>query len=114
MWNDLEAQLALLLALAYVAGCLPKRNFENEALFSIILGDGQGYYGYLVALFIEQSFDWEMVISACTANYPEGNWAEFTVQTESGSTNKYFVGTSVLMLPSFLAALVYSWFAGFR
>ena len=93
---------------AYLSGI-----FENEAVFSIILGDGQGYYGYLVALFIEQSFDWETVIRACTANYPEGNWAEFTVQTESGLINKYFVGTSVLMLPSFLVALVYSWFAGF-
>lgn len=94
--------VALLLALSGI--------FENEAMRGKIHADAQGYYGYLVAIFIEQSFDWERVIHSYADVYFDGGGADFTVTSELGRVNKYYVGTAVLMLPFFalscLAALV--------
>ena len=84
--------------------------FENEAMHGKIHADAQGYYSYLIAIFIEHSFDWERVIHSYADVYFDGGGADFTVTSELGRVNKYYVGTAVLMLPFFalscLAALL--------
>jgi hypothetical protein len=87
--------------------------FDNEAMYGLIHADAQGYYGYLVAIFIEQSFDWGRVISAYADVYFNGGGSDFTVHSEFGRINKYYAGTSLLMLPFFLISCVGAWFFGF-
>lgn len=87
--------------------------FDNEAMYGLIHADAQGYYGYLIAIFIEQSFDWEQVISSYANVYFNGGGSDFTVHSEFGRINKYYAGTSLLMLPFFLISCVGAWFFGF-
>lgn len=86
---------------------------ENGAMYGLIHADAQGYYGYLVATFIERSFDWEQVIGAYADVYFQGSAADFTVQSEWGRVNKYYVGTAVLMLPFFALSCLAAWLLGF-
>jgi hypothetical protein len=79
-----------------------KREWHNLAMYGMIHADAQGYYGYLVAAFIERSFDWKQVIAAYNTTYFGGGASDFTVVTDHGYVNKYYVGTAVLMLPFFL------------
>ncbi|MDC0303757.1 hypothetical protein OAL15_01975 [Flavobacteriales bacterium] len=87
--------------------------FDNEAMYGVIHADAQGYYGYLIAIFIEQSFDWEKVISSYADVYFNGGGSDFTVHTEFGRINKYYAGTSLLMLPFFLVSCLGAWLFGF-
>ncbi|MCF8463934.1 MAG: hypothetical protein K9G41_03790 [Flavobacteriales bacterium] len=87
--------------------------FDNEAMYGLIHADAQGYYGYLVAIFIEHSFNWEQVIHSYADVYFDGGGADFTVHSEIGSVNKYYVGTAVLMLPFFLLSCVAAVLFGF-
>lgn len=87
--------------------------FDNEAMYGKIHADAQGYYGYLVAVFIEQSFDWEQVIHSYADVYFDGGGADFTVSSDLGRINKYYVGTAVLMLPFFLLSCVAAWLLGY-
>ncbi len=87
--------------------------FDNHAMYGLIHADAQGYYGYLIAIFIEGSFDWQQVIQPYADAYFDGNAADFTVQSEFGRINKYYVGTAVMILPFFLLSCVAAWFFGF-
>jgi hypothetical protein len=83
-----------------------KREWHNLAMYGMIHADAQGYYGYLVAIFIERSFDWQQVIAAYDQTYYGGGATDFTVMTDHGPVNKYYVGTAVLMLPFFLLSCI--------
>lgn len=97
-----------------VAGLLALSGvFENEAMYGKIHADAQGYYGYLVAVFLEQSFDWEEVIHSYADVYFDGSAADFTVESEFGRINKYYVGTAVLMLPFFLISCLAACMLGY-
>jgi hypothetical protein len=76
--------------------------FENEAMYGRIHADAQGYYGYLVAVVLEQSFDWEQVIHSYSDVYFNGEGADFTATGEFGRINKYYAGTALMLLPFFL------------
>ncbi len=89
-----------------------KREWHNLAMYGMIHADAQGYYGYLVAAFIERSFDWQQVIAAYDQTYYGGGASDFTVMTDHGPVNKYYVGTSLLMLPFFLLACLAAGFMG--
>jgi hypothetical protein len=89
--------LCALLALGFGAN----REWHNLAMYGVIYADAQGYYGYLVAAFLERSFDWEQVIASYNSTYFNGGAADFTVMTDAGRVNKYFAGTAILMMPGF-------------
>lgn len=101
----LSVVLALVLALTGI--------FRNEAMYGKIHADAKGYYGYLVAVFLEHSFDWDQVAHSYGDVYFDGKGANFTAETEWGRVNKYYVGTAVLMFPFFaiscLAALLFGY-----
>ena len=103
--------LALCVVVALFFG--QKREWHNLAMYGMIHADAQGYYGYLVATFIEHSFDWEQVISSYADVYFGGGGADFTVMTEHGRVNKYYAGTAVLMLPFFALSCLAAWLLGF-
>lgn len=87
--------------------------FQNEHLYGHIHSDAQGYYGYLVAYFIEDSFDWNEVIGSYSDTYFEGKAEEFTVNSDYGQVNKYYAGTAILILPFFLLSCWYAAANGF-
>lgn len=87
--------------------------FENEAMYGKIHGDAQGYYGYLIATFLEGSFDWEQVIHSYSDVYFNGNGADFTVTGDFGRVNKYYVGTAILIAPFFLLSCFATYLLGF-
>jgi hypothetical protein len=103
--------LALCVAVALFFG--QRREWHNLAMYGMIHADAQGYYGYLVAAFIERSFDWGQVISSYADVYFGGTSADFTVMTDHGRVNKYYAGTAVLMLPFFALSCLAAWVLGF-
>jgi len=86
-----------------------KREWHNLAMYGMIHADAQGYYGYLVAIFIERSFDWQQVFDSYSGVYFGGGAPDFTVMTDHGPVNKYYAGTAVLMLPFFLLSCLAAW-----
>jgi hypothetical protein len=103
----------ILLSLTAVALLSLSSVFDNEAMYGRIHADAQGYYGYLIAIFIEQSFDWEQVIRPYADTYFNGGGSDFTVQSEFGRINKYYSGTAILILPFFLITCLFAWLLGF-
>lgn len=87
--------------------------FRNMAMYGLIHADAQGYYGYLIAIFLEQSFDWQQVIDSYSTTYFDGQASDFTVESEFGSVNKYYMGTALLFLPFFLLSCLAAAFGGF-
>lgn len=85
--------------------------FRNEAMYGLMHADAQGYYGYLVAGVLEQTFDWKVVYAAY-ADYYGGHPFNFTRETGFGLVNKYYVGTAVLVLPFFLLSCMLAWITG--
>lgn len=85
---------------------------RNSTRYGVIHADAQGYHGYLVATFLHGSFDWDAVIGPYSDTYFNGERVDFTVETEAGRVNKYFVGTAVMMLPQFVAACAIAKVAG--
>lgn len=86
-----------------------KREWHNLAMYGMIHADAQGYYGYLVAIFIERSFDWQQVVDSYSSVYFGDGAPDFTVMTDHGPVNKYYAGTAVLMLPFFLLSCLAAW-----
>lgn len=104
---------AIIAALLVALGLSLSGLFDNEAMYGKIHADAQGYYGYLVAVFLEQSFDWEQVIHSYADVYFGGGGSDFTVQSDLGRINKYYAGASLLMLPFFLVSCLCAWLFGF-
>lgn len=86
---------------------------------AVINADGYGYYAYLPTIFIYHSFDFTRIqkeeiklrgnISADEVGYP------FIPATGTNNKiiDKYFIGTSILLLPFFLLAYFLSYLLGF-
>lgn len=106
-------QLTLAACAALALWSAGTREFHNLAMYGLLHADAQGYYGYLVAIFIEHSFDWEQVMAGYRQTYFDGGGADFTVMTEAGRVNKYYAGTAVLMLPFFLLSCTAAWLTGY-
>lgn len=78
----------------------------------VIGSDGSGYYAYLPATFIYQDFSYSFADPYAKGhlNYYGNNRSKFVARNKDGKlNNKYFIGTSVLMLPFFLLAWLFSW-----
>lgn len=88
------------------------RQWHNLAMYGMIHADAQGYYGYLIAIFIEHSFDWQQVIDGYSLTYFNGGGADFTVLSDAGRVNKYYAGTALLILPFFLMSCLAAFLMG--
>ncbi|MBL4586220.1 MAG: hypothetical protein JKX84_04060 [Flavobacteriales bacterium] len=96
-----------------IAGVLGSTDLiSNLAMYGRIHADAQGYYGYLVAAFIENTFDWEQVTASYADTYFGGKVEDFTSHVNH-RVNKYFVGVALLSLPFFLLSCITAWLLGF-
>ncbi|MEQ9188584.1 MAG: hypothetical protein RLP15_12685 [Cryomorphaceae bacterium] len=66
----------------------------------VITGDGRGYYDYLTSVFI----DGDLFDQAVNGRY--------ILDSNGRGVNKYYVGTSLLMLPFFLLGMAAAWLLG--
>ena len=69
-----------------------------------IHSDGKGYYAYLPAIFIYGDTDYKFVDYYESRYYDPGNYVSFAANVDGKIVNKYWLGTSMLILPFFLSA----------
>jgi hypothetical protein len=74
----------------------------------VIISDGKGYYSTLPALFIYNDLNYSFIDQVEKKHYDSLSHYEFRVACDLGCTNKYFAGTSLLQLPFFLGAVIYT------
>lgn len=84
------ATLLVVLFTAVISVNVLWRSAGGEGWRETIRSDAKGYYGYLVAVFIRGDLGHEPYA-----------W-EYTQRTPTGTLNKYFCGTSVMMAPWFI------------
>ena len=86
---------------------------EGKGWQSIISSDGTGYYAYLPSLVIYGDPSWEKFTAVECRIYgrPDYNPKYLTLVNDR-QVNKYFSGEAILLLPFFLAALLFSWISG--
>jgi len=78
--------------------------WEGSGWRYIIHSDGKGYYAYLPAVFIYGDLDFKFVESYEENYYDPGNFVKFTSPINDKLVNKYWLGTSLMMLPFFFTA----------
>lgn len=71
-------------------------------------GDGSGYYAYLPTVLLFHTTDFKQVYELETAKRAENYEAHYFHNQNGVITNKYFMGTALLLLPFFLMATLYS------
>jgi len=104
-----------LILLIVLATFLLVRDFNSPYQRSI-MGDGKGYYAYLPALFIYHDLDYGFTEEMEAKYYPaDGSFIKDfrNKQANGASVNKYFPGLSILYLPFFGLAVLFSWIFGF-
>jgi len=88
-----SASLLVIFAVVLFTAALSVRGLwwgeDGKAWQSIIRSDAKGYYGYLTAIFLRHDLGHEEYV-----------W-EYVNETPTGTLNKYFCGTSVMMAPWF-------------
>ena len=79
----------------------------------IISSDGRGYYAYLPALLIDHDLSYKKVVERekTILGFPDYQ-PSYLVKVENHSVNKYFAGEALLLLPFFLLAMLFTFFAG--
>ncbi len=81
----------------------------NGKCDNAIRSDGIGYYSYLPATFIYHDYSYAF-IGKVQKEHPGINFSDtFLTATNKGTTNKYFIGVSILLLPFFLVAHLLSY-----
>lgn len=77
----------------------------NSPYDKMIGSDGKGYYAYLPAIFIHNSFDYAFVKDYEHNYYQAGDdFFDFRVDADGKTANKYFPGVAILWLPFFFLA----------
>lgn len=71
-------------------------------------GDGSGYYAYLPTVLLFHTTDFKQVYKLEKARHAENYEAHYFHVQNGVETNKYFMGTALLLLPFFLMAAFYS------
>jgi len=82
----------------------------------VIRSDGTGYYAYLPAIFIYQDPKLGFIDDIKKKYYPENSFEfqEFRNQTNDYTVNKFFYGLSLLWLPFFLLAHLFTNISGWE
>ncbi len=78
----------------------------------IIDGDGSGYYAYLTTLLVHKTTDFTAVFEYEKSKRGLDYVGHYFHRKDDVLTNKYFLGTSLLILPFYLLALLYSFIIG--
>ena len=87
-------------------------NWGDKRWHKLLKIDGVGYYSYLPAVFIYNDLNFQFYDTIKLNNpRPELDY-NFRTKTAAGTTNKYYSGTAISMLPFFLGAHFYSKLSG--
>ncbi len=88
-------------------------NWEENRSGRIIQTDGTGYYAYLPAIFIYQDLNFGFFDEVVQKGYHQNNKYDYRSHHESFIINKYYVGTSIALLPFFLLAHIITLISGY-
>lgn len=111
--NERRTFSLLLLIIAVVSVLLlNSEKWKNGNWRGVIASDGKGYYAYLPALFIYHDFTYSFAKEYENKYGQPGQGAYYAPINEGQPVNKYFAGVSLLMLPFFLLACVFSFLFG--
>ena len=103
--------LSLILAVFFLSFFLGARIFSDPAgnWKHIVTSDGRGYYAYLPALLIDGDLSFDQVVQreSRLLDYPQYK-PGYLVRYDEKNLNKYFAGEALLLLPFFLAGLLFS------
>ncbi len=80
----------------------------KKAYKYVIISDGKGYYSNLPALFIYNDLNYSFLDEVEKQHFDSLSQYEFRTACDIGCTNKYFAGTSLLQLPFFIGAVIFS------
>lgn len=100
--------IPLLIALGSFAFGVSEKGWDHK----FINADGKGYYAYLPAFFIYQDLHFDFFESYEKKYYAPGQYTDFRIKLAKGYVDRYYIGTSVLMLPFFLIAHVLTGITG--
>lgn len=92
--------IALLIAIGSFAYGVSEKGWD----YKFINADGKGYYAYLPAYFIYQDLQFNFFDNYEKKYYAPGQYTDFRIKFSEGYVDRYYIGTSVLMLPFFLIA----------
>lgn len=107
-WSSLAWILVALISFWHMLAV----RLDGEMDKYVIGSDGSGYYAYLPATFIYQDFSYSFADPNAKGHkaYHGNNMYQFVSRNSEGKlVNKYFLGSSLLMLPFFLLACFFSW-----
>lgn len=111
-WLKQERILLLLVALMYCFHWFSKD--ISDPYQRPIVGDAQGYWAYLPAIFIYQDLEYNFFEEAAQPYYPEGHLKDFKKITEDGEiVNKTFPGVGVLYSPFFFLGHATAYLTGY-
>ena len=107
------AYILIIIAVIALFACTRFLSGDGKGWRSIISSDGTGYYAYLPSLVIYGDTSWEKFTVAERKAYgrPDYN-PKYLALVNGRLVNKYFSGESILLLPFFLVALLFSWISG--
>ncbi len=102
--NNLWRKLAWILCAGISIIYLFSHRWSNERWKTIITSDAFGYYTYLPSLFIYQDFEYKYAEEVQKKYHPISlHPLYFTHQHNEKPVNKYYIGTTLCMLPFYLA-----------
>ena len=110
------SKTALLCLISFITAFFISNRFfrgDPAGWKQIISSDGRGYYAYLPALLIDHDLSYIKVIEREKAilGFPDYQ-PSYLVKVENRAVNKYFAGEALLLLPFFLVAVLFTFFAG--
>jgi hypothetical protein len=114
MTEGIKTKLFFLLLSISIVWPAANINWSERYIDSLLGADAKGYYAYLPAVFIYQDLNFGFFKETEQEKYYNPNlYFDYRVETESGVTNKYFLGTAILEMPFFLIAHVLTHFTDY-
>ena len=106
--------MTLLLVLMISLVTMSNLHLGGERWQFILDADAKGYYAYLPAVFVYQDPNYGFFDLIEKEKYfIESQFYDYRVNINSGSTNKYFCGTAIMIAPFYLLAHGYALLSGF-
>lgn len=84
-------------------------NWGDGRWNKIVSGDANGYYAYLPAIFLYHDLKFEFIDEIADDSLNSNINGDFVTKHNGNSFNKYYVGTSVALLPFFALGHITNW-----
>lgn len=109
----MKLKLAAFLSFVVLLIVANNLNFNSKHYEGLLEADARGYYAYLPAVFIYQDVQFSFFDSVENGGQYNQHYAyDYRYKTQSGTVNKYYLGTAILQLPFFGLGHAFATLAG--